>query len=101
MNERLPAEGSSPIPVAMGLIRRHLVIKLGAVLFFTIGVGFTVPAVLNLRYQLEKSEDMQTRWAANIAKGLAAGMRSAMLSGNAMTARHLIKDARKSVNGVR
>lgn len=82
-------------------MRRHLVIKLGAVLIFTIGVGFVVPAILNLRYQLERSQNMQTRWAANIAKGLAAGVRSAMLSGNAMTARYLVRDARESIEGVR
>lgn len=84
---------------SMGIVRRHLVLKLGAVLLLTIGVGFTVPTVLNARFILSQMEKDHAQSASAIARSLAAGMRTAMLSGNSMTARELVRDVRRSVQG--
>ncbi len=83
------------------IVRQHLIWKLALVLLLTVGVGFTVPAILNLRQQIETMEAMQAQAASAVARGLSAGVRTSMLAGNGDTAREMVKHAREHLGAVR
>lgn len=76
------------------LVRKHLVVKIAIVVVATLGLGFAVPAVINAQLQLGEMERSGRESAQNVAQGLSAGVRTAMLSGNGITARTMVKDAR-------
>lgn len=80
------------------LVRKHLIVKLALVLVVTLGLGFAIPAAINAHLQLQ--EMRRSGWAAaqNVAQGLTAGVRTAMLSGNGITARAMIRDARERLS---
>lgn len=75
-------------------VRENLVAKLALVLLVTLALGFAGPAVLNARLQLDELRRSGREASENVAQGLAAGVRTAMLSGNGMTARTMVHDAR-------
>ncbi|MCR9162115.1 MAG: adenylate/guanylate cyclase domain-containing protein [Nannocystaceae bacterium] len=76
------------------LVRQHLVVKIAIVVVATLGLGFAVPAILNAKLQLTEMERSGRESAQNVAQGLSAGVRTAMLSGNGITARTMVGDAR-------
>lgn len=77
------------------VVRENLVVKLALVLMVTLGVGFALPAAINARLQLDEMRRSGRAATENVAQGLAAGVRTAMLSGNGMTARTMISEARE------
>jgi len=77
------------------LVRENLVLKIAVVVLLTLGVGFAVPAILSARVQAQELEKSGKIAAENVAQGLAAGMRTAMLSGNGITARAMVRDVRE------
>lgn len=85
------------------LVREHLVVKIAAVVLLTLAVGFAIPAVISTRVQSEELERSGRAAAENVAQGLAAGMRTAMLAGNGMTAKSMVHDVRERLKtaGVR
>lgn len=80
------------------VIRQHLVLKIALVLTCTLAVGFGVPELLNARAQVQEMERLNLRSAESLARGLAAGVRTAMLAGNGLTARAMVEDARKRLD---
>lgn len=76
------------------LVREHLVVKIALVLLVTLTLGFAIPATINAHLQLEQMRRSGHAAAESVAQGLAAGVRTAMLSGNGITARAMIRDAR-------
>ncbi|MCX4243872.1 adenylate/guanylate cyclase domain-containing protein [Paraliomyxa miuraensis] len=76
------------------LVREHLVVKIALVLLVTLSLGFAIPAAINAHLQLEEMRRSGHAAAQSVAQGLAAGVRTAMLSGNGITARSMIRDAR-------
>jgi len=80
------------------LVRRHLVVKIAIVLVATLGLGFAVPAAINASVQLAEMERNGRGAAENVAQGLSAGVRTAMLSGNGITARTMVRDARERLS---
>ncbi|MEM6989163.1 MAG: adenylate/guanylate cyclase domain-containing protein [Myxococcota bacterium] len=76
------------------LVRDHLVVKLAIVLASTLLLGFAIPAAINASVQLSEMERNGRSAAQSVAQGLAAGVRTAMLSGNGITARTMVRDAR-------
>lgn len=79
-------------------VQENLVAKIALVLLVTLGLGFAGPAVLNARLQLDEMRRSGRDASENVAQGLAAGVRTAMLSGNGMTARTMIRDARERLS---
>ncbi|MBL4683711.1 MAG: HAMP domain-containing protein [Nannocystaceae bacterium] len=80
------------------LVRDRLVVKIAVVLVATLLLGFGIPAALNAQLQLTEMERSGHAAAENVAQGLAAGVRTAMLSGNGITARTMIRDARERLS---
>jgi len=80
------------------VVRDHLVVKIALVVVSTLVLGFAVPAALNARAQLAEMEQDGRSAAENVAQGLAAGVRTAMLSGNGITARTMVRDARERLS---
>lgn len=80
------------------LVREHLVAKIALVLVATLVLGFAIPAAINARVQLSEMERNGRNSAENVAQGLAAGVRTAMLSGNGITARTMVSDARSRLS---
>ena len=80
------------------LVRDHLVVKIALVVVATLLLGFAIPAAINARLQLAEMERGGRESAHNAAHGLAAGVRTAMLSGNGMTARTMVADARSRLS---
>lgn len=76
-------------------VRENLVLKIAVVVMLTLGVGFAIPTVLSARVQAQELERSGKLAAENVAQGLAAGMRTAMLSGNGITARAMVRDVRE------
>lgn len=76
------------------IVREHLIAKLAVVLLATLILGFGLPAVINARIQLAEMQRSGHASAESVAQGLAAGVRTAMLSGNGITARTMVHDAR-------
>lgn len=76
-------------------IRESLVVKIALVLMMTLTLGFAVPAAINARLQLDEMRRSGRAATENVAQGLAAGVRTAMLSGNGITARNMIREARE------
>jgi adenylate cyclase len=76
------------------VVRSHLVAKIAIVLVATLCVGFGLPALLGARVQSELMARRSEASASAISKSLAAGVRTAMLSGNGITARRMVEDAR-------
>lgn len=76
------------------VVRSHLVAKIAIVLALTLVVGFGLPALLGARLQSEQMAQRSEASAAAISRSLAAGVRTAMLSGNGITARTMVEDAR-------
>jgi len=82
------------------VVRKHLIAKLALVLFATLVIGFGVPALLNAQVQLREMERSGKSAAESVAHGLSAGVRTAMLSGNGLTARTMVHDARSRLGNV-
>ena len=80
---------------------RHLVAKLGVIVLCTLAVGFGLYVTLTSRYQLDDLQAAHERNARNLASGLIAGLRSAMLSGNGASVRDLIAEAGDRIDGAR
>ncbi|MCB9714032.1 MAG: HAMP domain-containing protein [Myxococcales bacterium] len=76
-------------------MRESLVIKIALVLLVTLTLGFALPAAINARLQLDEMRRSGRAATENVAQGLAAGVRTAMLSGNGITARNMIREARE------
>lgn len=76
------------------VVRSHLVAKIAIVLALTLVVGFGLPALIGARLQSEQMAERSEASAAAISRSLAAGVRTAMLSGNGITARTMVEDAR-------
>ena len=77
------------------VVRESLVAKIAAVVVLTLGVGFAIPAVIGARMQAQELERSGRVAAENVAQGLAAGMRTAMLAGNGLTAKAMVRDVRE------
>ncbi len=82
------------------LVREHLIAKLALVLFATLVIGFGLPALLNAQVQLSEMKRSGRAAAESVSHGLAAGVRTAMLSGNGLTARTMVEDARSRMGNV-
>lgn len=82
------------------VVREHLIAKLALVIFATLVIGFGVPALLNAQVQLREMERSGQAAAESVAHGLSAGVRTAMLSGNGLTARTMVHDARSRLGNV-
>jgi len=82
------------------VVREHLIAKLALVLFATLVIGFGVPALLNAQVQLSEMKRSGQAAAESVAHGLSAGVRTAMLSGNGLTARTMVHDARSRLGNV-
>src|SRR5262245_34601003 len=82
------------------IVRQHLIWKLALVLLVTVGLGFAVPAFLNLRHQIVTMEAMQAKAASAMAQGLSAGVRTSMLAGNGNTARVMVANVREHLGEV-
>jgi adenylate cyclase len=76
------------------VVRSHLVVKIAIVLAATLLLGFGLPALIGARLQSEQMARSSEASASAISRSLAAGVRTAMLSGNGITARTMVEDAR-------
>lgn len=82
-----------------GVVREHLIVKIAIVVLATLALGFGIPALINARLQLEELERQSHSAADALARGLTAGVRTAMLTGNGITARSMVHDARVDIEG--
>lgn len=76
------------------IVRRHLVAKIALILLVTLALGFALPAIINAHLQSEQMRRSGQAAAQSMAQGLTAGVRTAMLTGNGITARSMIRDVR-------
>lgn len=76
------------------IVRRHLVAKIALILLMTLALGFAIPAAINAHLQSQQMRRNGQAAAQSMAQGLTAGVRTAMLTGNGITARSMIRDAR-------
>ena len=81
-------------------VRRHLVAKLALLLLGTIVIGFSLSATLSLKNQIHSMERLNRRAAESLARGLAASVENAMLSGNGLAVRRLIAQAQMGLEEV-
>lgn len=80
------------------IVREHLVLKIAGVLALTLVIGFALPSWLGARVQQRELERSGHDAAQSVARGLAAGMRTAMLAGNGLTARSMVRDVRERLS---
>ena len=80
-----------------GLFRRYLVVKVSFIVLAAVVLGFSVSAVMSARMQLKTMDRLHQNSASYLAKGIAAGVRNAMLSGNGIAVRELLADTKKRI----
>lgn len=83
------------------LVRGSLVAKLAILLIVAIVVGFSLSGLISIRLQVATMERLNVRAAESLATGLAASVRSSMLSGNGLVVRELLADTQRDLVGVK
>jgi adenylate cyclase len=84
----------------VSFVRRSLLAKLSLWLLATVVCGFVGLVVGTLRLQSTSVERMNRASASALARGLTAGVRSAMLSGNGIAVRQMLDEAKTGMKDV-
>jgi len=84
-----------------GFVRRRLVLKFGVLMLTTVAAGFFGSAALSARSQRHAMEQAHDRAARLFARGLAAGVRSSMLTGDPLATREMLAQAKRGLGNVR
>lgn len=82
------------IHIVVGLFRRYLVVKVSLIVLVAVVLGFSISAVVSARMQIKTMDRLHRKSASFLAKGIAAGVRSAMLTGNGIAVRELLADTK-------
>ena len=80
---------------------RSLTAKLALVVLGAVFLGFAVSATVSARVQLKMLEEANRSGAEALAGSLAAGVRSAMLTGNGIAVKKLVADVGQEVTNAR
>ncbi|MEO6419564.1 MAG: hypothetical protein ABIP39_09175, partial [Polyangiaceae bacterium] len=78
-------------------LRKHLIIKIGALMLMMVAAGFFASATLNAHAQGQSIERQQARAASLFAQGLGAGVRSSMLTGDPLATQQLLAQSREGL----
>ncbi len=79
------------------LFRRYLVVKVALIVLVAVVLGFSVSAAVSARMQLKTMDRLHRNSASLLAKGIAAGVRNAMLTGNGIAVRELLADTKERI----
>jgi hypothetical protein len=81
----------------MDLFRRHLFAKLAVVVVVGVAVGFSIFVALSAHIRAELMVRQHRDAATSLARSLAAGVRTAMLTGNGNAVQSLLDEAKAGV----
>ncbi len=79
------------------LVRRYLVVKVALIVLVAVVLGFSISAVVSARMQIKTMDRLHRNGASLLAKGIAAGVRNAMLTGNGIAVRELLADTKQRI----
>jgi class 3 adenylate cyclase len=85
------------LPIVVALFRRYLVLKVSLIVLVAVVLGFSISAVVSARMQIKTMDRLHRNSASFLAKGIAAGVRNAMLTGNGIAVRELLADTKTRI----
>ena len=72
-------------------------VKVALIVLVAVVLGFSISAVVSARMQIKTMDRLHRNSASLLAKGIAAGVRNAMLTGNGIAVRELLADTKERI----